>query len=106
LGREQFDHGQGTLCLCLPDGQHQQCDKTQKCRSDIRHGAPKLVAQKLHSGFAPQFPINHLRAIVTSPAKVSIVTLAKSGDAYGRICCDLRLFGLLGTPKFSNGSLR
>jgi hypothetical protein len=37
---------------------------------------------------------------------VSIVTLAKSGDADGRICCDLRLFGLLGTTKFSNRSLR
>jgi hypothetical protein len=43
---------------------------------------------------------------VTSPAKVLIVTFAKSGDAYGRICCDLRLFGLLGIPKFSKRSLR
>jgi len=43
---------------------------------------------------------------VTSPAKVLIVTLATSGDAYGRIYCDLRLFGLLGVPKFSKRSLR
>jgi hypothetical protein len=61
---------------------------------------PKLVAQKLHRRFASQFPINHLRAIVTSRAKVLIVTLAKSGDAYRRICCDLRLFGLLAIAKF------
>ena len=54
----------------------------------------------------PQFPINHLRAIVTSPANVLIVTLDKSADAYGRICCDLWLFGLLGIPKFSKRSLR
>jgi hypothetical protein len=37
---------------------------------------------------------------------VLIVTLAKSGDAYGRICYDLRLFGLLGTPNFSKRTLR
>jgi len=33
---------------------------------------------------------------------VLIVTLAKSGDAYGRICCDLRLFSLLAIAKFIN----
>lgn len=43
---------------------------------------------------------------MTSPAKVLFVTLAKSGDAYGRICCDLWLFGLLGIPKFSKKSQR
>jgi aconitate hydratase 2/2-methylisocitrate dehydratase len=35
-----------------------------------------------------------------------IVTLATSGDAYGRIYCDSRLFGLLGTPIFSKRTLR
>jgi hypothetical protein len=42
---------------------------------------------------------------VASPAKVLIVTLAKSGDAYGRIGYNLWLFGLLGIPKFSKRSL-
>ena len=58
------------------------------------------------AGSPHKSPINHLRAIVTSPAKVLIVTVATSGDAYGRICCDLRLFGLLDIPKFSKNPPR
>jgi hypothetical protein len=42
-----------------------------------------------------QFPINHLRAIVTTLQK-RFQRLCKSADAYGRIWYDFHAMGLLG----------